>query len=46
MKIIGTIRADTTAEVSAEGQGYIDAREKPLATLASRYTLLQVRRDE
>lgn len=45
MKIIGTIRPDATEEISAEGEDYMDAREKLLATVPKGYTLLHVRRE-
>ena len=45
MKIIGTIRPDTTQEIEAEGMDYPDAREKLLATIPEGFTLLHVRRE-
>ena len=45
MKIVGTIRPDTTEEVSAEGEDYTDAREKLLASIPKGYTHLHVRRE-
>lgn len=45
MKIIGTIRPETTQEIAAEGEDYPDAREKLLASIPAGYTLLHVRRD-
>lgn len=45
MKIIDTIRPDTTQEISAEGDDYTDAREKLLANVPEGYTLLHVRRE-
>lgn len=45
MKIIGTIRPDTTEEVSAEGEDYTEAREKLLAAVPEGYSLLHVRRE-
>lgn len=45
MKIIGTIRPNTTQEIEAEGADYPDAREKMLASIPEGYTLLHVRRD-
>ena len=45
MKIVGTIRPDTTEEVFAEGDDYTDAREKLLAAVPEGYSLLHVRRE-
>lgn len=45
MKIIGTIRPDTTQEIEAEGEDYPDAREKLMASIPEGYTLLHVRRE-
>lgn len=45
MQIIGTIRPNTTEEVSAEGEDYANAREKLLASIPKGYTLLHVRRE-
>lgn len=45
MKIVGTIRPDTTKEISAEGEDYTDAREKLLAAVPEGYSLLHVRRE-
>lgn len=46
MKIVGTIRPDTTQDIEAEGEDYHDAREKLLAAIPEGYTLLHVRRDD
>lgn len=45
MKIIGTIRPDVTEEISAEGEDYVEAREKLLTAVPEGYTLLHVRRE-
>ena len=45
MKIVGTIRPDTTKEIAAEGDGYMDAREKLLAAVPEGYTILHARRE-
>lgn len=45
MKIIGTIRPNTTQEIEAEGADYPDARKKMLASIPEGYTLLHVRRE-
>ena len=46
MKIIGTIRPNTTQEIEAEGADYPDAREKMMDSIPEGYTLLHVRRDD
>lgn len=45
MKIVGTIRPDTTQEIEAEGEDYPDAREKLLAAIPKGYTVLRIRRE-
>lgn len=45
MKIVGTIRTETTQEITAEGEDYFAARDKLMATIPEGYTLLHVRRE-
>ena len=45
MKIVGTIRPDTTQEIEAEGEDYHDARKKLLDAIPEGYALLHVRRE-
>lgn len=45
MKIIGTVRPDTTKEIEVEGEDYHDAREKLLVAIPEGYALLHVRRE-
>ena len=45
MEIIGTIRPDTNEGIAAEGDGYMDAREKLLAAVPEGHTILHARRE-